>query len=98
MATPGKAPTAKPWRHRPRALKAAGCAKIFSEKVSGVVTDHKALVKAIDGLSKDDTLIVSRLDRLGPIDWGLLDTIPKKAPTSRQWLMCAQTGQRRTAD
>jgi DNA invertase Pin-like site-specific DNA recombinase len=46
------------------ALKAAGCAKIFAEKVSGVVAERKALQKAIAVLSKGDTLVVTRLDRL----------------------------------
>src|SRR5262249_12325373 len=57
------------------ALKAAGCAKIFSEKVSGVVTDRNALAKAIDALSKGDTLIVTHLDRLARSTRDLLNTL-----------------------
>jgi DNA invertase Pin-like site-specific DNA recombinase len=57
------------------ALKAAGCTKIFSEKVSGVITDRKALAKAIDALSKGDTLIVTRLDRLARSTRDLLNTL-----------------------
>jgi DNA invertase Pin-like site-specific DNA recombinase len=57
------------------ALKAAGCSKTFSEKVSGVVTDRKALAKAIDALSKGDTLIVTRLDRLARSTKDLLNTL-----------------------
>jgi hypothetical protein len=46
------------------ALKAAGCVRIFAEKVSGAVTDRKALAKAIDTLGEGDVLTVTRLDRL----------------------------------
>ena len=46
-------------------LKAAGCDKIFSEKVSARSTNGRhALQKALDALKPGDTLIVVRLDRL----------------------------------
>jgi DNA invertase Pin-like site-specific DNA recombinase len=59
------------------ALKAAGCAKpnIFFEKISGVVTDRKALAKAIDALGEGDTLVVTRLDRLARSTRDLLNTL-----------------------
>ena len=63
------------------ALRAAGCAKVFSEKVSGAVTDRKALAKALAALQEGDTLIVTRLDRLARLTRDLLntlDTIAKK--------------------
>src|SRR6516162_413678 len=46
------------------ALKAAGAEKVFAEKISGAVTDRKALAKAIGALSEGDVLLVTRLDRL----------------------------------
>jgi DNA invertase Pin-like site-specific DNA recombinase len=46
------------------ALYAAGCAKVYAEKASGVVTDRKTLSKALATLKEGDTLIVTRLDRL----------------------------------
>jgi DNA invertase Pin-like site-specific DNA recombinase len=52
------------------ALHAAGCAKVYSEKVSGAVTDRKALAKALG-----DTLIVTRLDRLARSTRDLLNTL-----------------------
>jgi len=61
------------------ALRAAGCAKVFSEKVSGA--DRKALAKALAALQEGDTLIVTRLDRLARLTRDLLntlDTIAKK--------------------
>jgi DNA invertase Pin-like site-specific DNA recombinase len=45
-------------------LKAAGTERIFSEKVSGAVTDRKALAKALAALGPGDVLLVTRLDRL----------------------------------
>ena len=47
------------------ALTAAGCDKIFAEKVSGRSTvDRDELAQAIDFVREGDTLIVTRLDRL----------------------------------
>jgi len=46
------------------ALKAAGAERVFSEKVSGVVTDRRQLAKAIAALNEGDVLVVSKLDRL----------------------------------
>ena len=46
------------------ALRAAGAERIFAEKISGAVTDRKALAKAIAALSHGDVLLVTRLDRL----------------------------------
>ena len=45
-------------------LRAAGCAKVFKEKVSGAKTDRPELVKAIGRLEPGDVLVVTRLDRL----------------------------------
>jgi len=57
------------------ALKAAGGEEIFQEKVSGTVTDRKALAKAIEALKKGDTLIVTRLDRLARSTRDLLNIL-----------------------
>lgn len=38
-------------------LKAAGAEKVFAEKVSGAVTDRKALAKAIASLGAGDVLL-----------------------------------------
>jgi DNA invertase Pin-like site-specific DNA recombinase len=60
-------------------LREAGCTKIFAEKASGAKTDRKALAKAIAALSKDDVLIVSRLDRLARSTRDLLNSLHRVA-------------------
>lgn len=48
-----------------KALKDAGCEKIFTEKISGRRSDKPQLKKVVKKLSSDDILIVWKIDRLG---------------------------------
>jgi DNA invertase Pin-like site-specific DNA recombinase len=57
------------------ALKAAGCERLFSEKISGTVADRKSLAKAIAALGPDDVLLVTRLDRLARSTRDLLNVL-----------------------
>src|SRR6516165_10322180 len=62
------------------ALNAAGADKVFSEKISGAVSDRKALAKAMAALGAGDILLVTRLDRLARSTRDLLnvlDTVSK---------------------
>ena len=45
-------------------LSAAGCDKLFEEKISGATRNRPQLEKLIEHLRKDDILVVTRLDRL----------------------------------
>ena len=56
-------------------LKANGAERIFSEKISGAVTDRKALAKALAGLETGDVLLVTRLDRLARSTRDLLNIL-----------------------
>lgn len=47
------------------ALTAAGCDRIFSDKMSGVKVDRPGLKQAFDFAREGDTIVVWRLDRLG---------------------------------
>jgi len=47
------------------ALEAAGCEKIYEEKVSGVKVDRPILNNLINQLRPNDVLVIWKLDRLG---------------------------------
>jgi len=57
------------------ALHAAGCARIFAEKISGAHADRPQLAKAIAALGEGDTLVVCKLDRLARSTRDLLNTL-----------------------
>jgi DNA invertase Pin-like site-specific DNA recombinase len=63
-------------------LKAAGAEKVFAEKISGAVTDRKALAKAIAELASGDVLLVTRLDRLARSTRDLLNILDSVASRS----------------
>jgi DNA invertase Pin-like site-specific DNA recombinase len=48
---------------------------VYAEKVSGAVTDRKALAKAIAALGPGDVLLVTRLDRLAGSTRDLLNVL-----------------------
>ena len=56
-------------------LMAAGCAKVFKEKLSGAKTDRPELAKAISKLEPGDVLVVTRLDRLARSTRDLLNVL-----------------------
>ena len=56
-------------------LMAAGCDKVFREKVSGAKTDRAELAKLIQRLEPEDLLLVTRLDRLARSTRDLLNLL-----------------------
>jgi len=56
-------------------LKAADAERIFAGKISGAITDRKALAKAIAALGPGDVLLVTRLDRLARSTRDLLNAL-----------------------
>ena len=61
-------------------LHAAGCDKIFAEKISGAITERPELNKALAELQDGDVLLITRLDRLARSTRDLLnilDTVAK---------------------
>jgi DNA invertase Pin-like site-specific DNA recombinase len=57
------------------ALRQAGAERVYSEKISGAITDRPALAKAISALGQGDTLLVCKLDRLARSTRDLLNTL-----------------------
>jgi DNA invertase Pin-like site-specific DNA recombinase len=58
-----------------QALQAAGCGRIYSEKLSGAYSDRPQLAKALTALTEGDTLVVCKLDRLARSTRDLLNTL-----------------------
>src|SRR6267142_2495407 len=56
-------------------LKQAGAEKVYSEKVSGAITDRKELRRAVESLTCGDLLVVTRLDRLARSTRDLLNIL-----------------------
>jgi DNA invertase Pin-like site-specific DNA recombinase len=56
-------------------LMAAGCAKVYAEKVSGAKTDRPELAKLLRRLERGDVLLVTRLDRLARSTRDLLNIL-----------------------
>jgi DNA invertase Pin-like site-specific DNA recombinase len=74
------------------ALKTAGCAKVFSEKISGATAaNRKELAKALKALGPGDTLIVTRLDRLARSTRDLLNTLDAVAKAGATFKSIADT-------
>jgi Resolvase, N terminal domain len=56
-------------------LRKAGVERVYSEKISGAISDRPALAKAIAALGSGDVLIVTKLDRLARSTRDLLNTL-----------------------
>jgi DNA invertase Pin-like site-specific DNA recombinase len=59
--------------HQQAALQAAGCRRIYEEKISGAKRDRPQLARLIDQLRPDDVVTITRLDRLARSTRDLLD-------------------------
>ena len=58
-----------------KALKDAGCKRIYEEKVSGAISNRPELVRMLDHLRDRDVLVVTRLDRLARSTRDLLEIV-----------------------
>jgi DNA invertase Pin-like site-specific DNA recombinase len=72
-------------------LKAAGCTKIFSEKMSGARSDRPKLARLIKAVDSGDIVIVTRLDRLARSTLDLLNVIDRIAKSGGQFRSLADT-------
>src|ERR1700751_4629408 len=58
-------------------LRAAGCCKVYREKASGARADRRQLQRLLKTLSKGDTIIVTRIDRLARSTFDLFAIIQR---------------------
>jgi DNA invertase Pin-like site-specific DNA recombinase len=56
-------------------LRAAGCAQVFAETISGAKSDRPQLAKVLKRLTAGDVLVVTRLDRLARSTRDLLNIL-----------------------
>ena len=83
------------------ALKMAGAARIYRETASGAKAERKELAGAMKSITADDTLLVTRLDRLARSTRDLLnivDALAKAGRGSVRWPTFGPTRPRRMAD
>jgi DNA invertase Pin-like site-specific DNA recombinase len=73
------------------ALTAAGCSKIYAEKVSGAKSDRPQLARLVKALEPGDILIVTRLDRLARSTRDLLNLVHKITEAGAQFRSLADT-------
>jgi DNA invertase Pin-like site-specific DNA recombinase len=74
------------------ALREAGAAKVFSEKISGARADgRKGLARALAALGPEDVLLVTRLDRLARSTRDLLNTLDAITKTGAGFRSLADT-------
>ena len=74
---PGSPPATRTWPARTPSCepRAAGCAKVFKEKVSGGRSDRPELAKLLRRMEPSDVLVVTRLDRLARSTRDLLNIL-----------------------
>jgi DNA invertase Pin-like site-specific DNA recombinase len=65
--------------------------KCSSEKISGAITDRKALARAIAALAAGDVLLVTRLDRLARSTRDLLNILDTVAARGAKFRSLADT-------
>jgi DNA invertase Pin-like site-specific DNA recombinase len=56
-------------------LRDAGCERLYSEKISGAITDRTRLKKLVASLQSGDCVVVTKLDRLARSTRDLLNTL-----------------------
>jgi DNA invertase Pin-like site-specific DNA recombinase len=73
------------------ALSAAGCTRIFAEKISGARSDRPQLVRLLRTVEPGDMVVVTRLDRLARSTLDLLRTVDEIAKVGAVFRSLADT-------
>ena len=71
-------------------LKAAGCSRVYREKVSGAKVDRKELGKLLKSLAAGDQVIVTRIDRMARSVFELFAIVKKIIDAGGQFLSLAE--------
>ena len=67
-----------------------GCTQVFREKISGAKTDRPQLSKLLSSLQSNDTLVVTRLDRLARSTFDLLNILHATKAKEANFLSLAE--------
>jgi DNA invertase Pin-like site-specific DNA recombinase len=71
-------------------LRAAGCAKVYREKVTGARTDRKELLKMLKHLTVGDVVTVTRIDRLARSTFDLFAIVKQIADAGARFRSLAE--------
>ncbi len=71
-------------------LKAAGCQRIFREKVSGARADRRELNKLLRKLQANDVVVVTRIDRLARSTFDLFAIVKSIVDRNAQFRSLAE--------
>ena len=71
-------------------LKAAGCTRIYREKVSGAKADRRELLRMLDRLVAGDVVTVTRIDRLARSTFDLFGIVKRVVDAGAQFRSLAE--------
>jgi DNA invertase Pin-like site-specific DNA recombinase len=71
-------------------LKAAGCAQVYREKVTGARADRKQLLKMLRQLAAGDVVVVTRIDRLARSTFDLFAIVKQIADAGARFQSLAE--------
>jgi len=71
-------------------LRAAGCVRIFREKVSGARADRRELLRLLKALTAGDTVTVTRIDRLARSTFDLFAIVKQIVDAGAQFRSLAE--------
>jgi len=74
-----------------KALREAGCTRVFSEKISGIKDTRPQLARLMKAIEHGDVVIVARLDRLARSTLHLLRTVDAITKAGAQFRSLADT-------
>jgi DNA invertase Pin-like site-specific DNA recombinase len=80
------------------ALKAAGCDRVFTDTFTGTKKNRPELNKALDMLRDGDTLVITRLDRLGRSAKDLLEIVSGLEERAVEFQVIEQSIDTKTAE